>query len=515
MNRKSGRPGGAAPGRAQRRLARLTVTIPLVPGGTPSTVSVASAINLGRRALADGDFHSAIFLGEQLRRAPGATLAGLVLLTQATLGLGRPGDALELSRQLLDIGVEDADDVLVCARGLHLCNRHAQAIELLGNALERAPMHTGLRLARGEMLGEIGERDAAVAELRRVIRLDPRCYAAYRSLAMLDTLGDEDVQALERAPAGSAGRAQAAAGLAFAWRQRGDVDREFRCLDEAHALLAPRDPWFPHEETEMADQVIAELDEAWFRAHPPVGASGERRPIFILGMPRSGSTLTEQILVSADGVEATGESLLFPWLLLDLASRRYGEPPYPEIAHKLQPDDLLALRRDYLRLVERVYTASPVFVDKQFTNWKYVGLLRLILPEARFVHTVRDPLDTCLSAYQQVFGTLGYGHNLEHLALILKDQQRVMAHWKALFPGEIHTLEYEKLIADPEAEIRALLAFCGIPWTDRALRFHETRRGIKTASVMQVRQPIYTSSVHKWKRYDKYLGPARRVLEGR
>jgi tetratricopeptide (TPR) repeat protein len=502
------------PPKAQAQRAPLTAAISLAPGRPPGQMSVAQALGHGREALAAGDFDSPAHIAEQLRRIPGLMREGLVLLLQTMVGLTRPGDALILAERLLAIGVESPTDVLAVAQGLQLASRHERAIELLTTALGRTPRNLALLHYRAELFGEIGEHGKATAELRAIIAQEPQFFAAYRSLAMIDELTDAEVAFLENATIPASGRIAAWSALAFAWRRRKDPQREFHYLDRAQALLAEKDPWIPAEETEMADQAIAMLDRAYFETRPAAPVTGTRRPIFIVGMPRSGSTLAEQILVSAEGVEAAGESALFPWLLLDLARRRYGLAPYPEIALRLTSADLLRLRDDYLDLVDRVYTRASVFVDKQFTNWKYLGLIRQILPEALFVHTIRDPLDTCLSTYQQAFAVLGYGHSLEHLALFHRDQDRVMAHWKALFPERIHTLEYERLVADPGKEIRALLSFCGIPWTERALRFHETRRGIRTASVMQVRRPIYHSSVRKWRAYEKQVEPARRVLQG-
>jgi tetratricopeptide (TPR) repeat protein len=486
--------------------------ISLGPGQPARHLTVADALRSAHDALARADFDTSAHIGAQLQRVPGAMRSALVVLLQTAVGLSRPDDALTLAERLLDIGVEAPGDVLAVVQGLQLANRPQQAVELLTATLQRRPREVRLLHARAEILGEIGEHLQAVAELRRLLKRDPRCFIAYRTLAMLDRLSDEQVAFLDRAAIPAAERSAAWSALAFEYRKRGEPDREFHYLDQAHAVLAVTDPWVPAEESEMADQLIAMMDRGYFEQRPAVVMDSGRRPIFIVGMPRSGSTLAEQILVSAEGVEAAGESALFPWLLFDLAQRRHAMAPWPDIALKLTSDDLVRLRRDYLGLINRVYTRAAVFVDKQLTNWKYLGLLRQILPEAVFVHTVRDPLDTCLSTYQQAFHVLGFSHNLEHLAQFHLDQARVMDHWKRLFPERIHTLEYERLVAQPEAEIRRLLEFCRIPWSDRALRFHETQRGVRTASVMQVRRPIYHESVQKWRAYEKHLAVARSIL---
>jgi len=513
MNRTPDRPGTDNRPKPLRALAGIRTRISLAPGAPPRQATVAAAINTARAAIGRDAPEVAIHIGEQLRRLPGAMVAATSLQLQALLYLGRAGDALTAARRLLALGVSETDDVLGVMRALQMSGRHEQAIELLSQALARDPRSARLLHARGELLGEIGDHGAAASTLRALLDSDRRFFAAWRSLAQIVPLSDADIAWLEAAaPATTAERIAAWSALAFAWRERGDPAREFLWLDRAQALLAAQDPWVCEDETEIADALLARLDRAWFAAREPAAVTPGPRPIFVLGMPRSGSTLTEQILVSADGVEAAGETGIFPWLLLDLARRRYGEPPYPEIADRLSAQDIANLRRDYLAEIQRVYTQAPAFVDKQFTNWKYLGLLALVLPEALFVHTLRDPLDTCLSTYQQAFYTLGYGHNLEHVARLHLDQDRVMAHWKTLFPARIHTVRYEQLVAEPETEIRRLYEFCGLPWSERALRFHETRRGVRTASARQVRQPLYRTSVKKAERYAAQLEPARRVL---
>jgi hypothetical protein len=204
---------------------------------------------------------------------------------------------------------------------------------------------------------------------------------------------------------------------------------------------------------------------------------------------------------------------VFPWLLLDLNMRRHPGLEYPQVAQALTADDLARLQREYLRTIHEVFTPAPVFVDKQFTNYKFVGLLSRLFPDAVFVHTVREPLDVILSTWQHVFPNLGFSHDLEHLALAWQDRAAIMAHWQRVLPGRIHDLVYEQLVREPEPTLRRLFEFCRLRWSEEVLRFHESRHAAKTASVLQVRQPFYQSSVGRWQPYAELLAPARRVLD--
>jgi len=500
-------------GEAQlRKLARAQLTVTPAPGQAAKKVPALEVVRAGERCLAVEDFSGALQIGEQLRKTDGLASEGLRLMVLIAVALGRPRDAWQLASQLLATGVPDARTAVPLAEALQLCNRHGDALAVVDESLRDAPGDANLRNLRGRLLAEQNDPTGAEQELRRTLRLAPELYSPYRQLALLGRLTPEDMARLSTAALPEAGQVDAWMALAAGYRQQGEVVREFEYLRRAHALVKAVDAWEPEEERGMARDIEAQFTTAFLESVPALPAA-RQRPIFIVGMPRSGSTLAEQILASTGtNVGAAGESQVFPWLLLDLSRRRYGEMDYPQLATVLTRSDLEQLQRDYLQTISEVYTQSLMFVDKQFTNYKYIGLLARIFPDARFVHTVREPLDIILSTYQLVFRTVGFSHDLEHLAQAWVDRARIMAHWHRVLPGRIHDLVYEDVVANPEPTLRALVDFCGLPWSEKVLRFNETERTVKTASQMQVRKPLYQSSVARWKPYAALLEPARRVL---
>jgi hypothetical protein len=186
--------------------------------------------------------------------------------------------------------------------------------------------------------------------------------------------------------------------------------------------------------------------------------------------------------------------------------------PFPDCALLASEADLAHLAGRYLATIAEVHTSSETFVDKQLESYMFFGLLARALPEARFIHTVRHPLDCILSAYQQVFASVPFANSLENLAIRYRNYTDLMAHWQRMMPGRIYTVRYENLVAQPEAEVRALLEHCGLPWDARALEFHASRHVVKTTSAAQVRQPIFASSVGKWRPYAAHLQPAMAIL---
>jgi hypothetical protein len=239
-------------------------------------------------------------------------------------------------------------------------------------------------------------------------------------------------------------------------------------------------------------------------------------PIFIVGLPRAGSTLVEQILASHSAVEGTMELPDVVSIVAQLGGRRKRneESLYPDVLAGLDHDELRSLGQRYLeqtRIQRR--TDAPFFIDKLPNNWAHVGLIHLMLPNAKIIDARRHPMSCCFSGFKQHFARgQSFTYGLDDVGRYYRDYVDLMAHFDRVLPGRVHRVIYERMVDATEAEIRRLLDYCGLPFEDACLRFYETDRAVRTASSEQVRQPIYRAGVDQWRRYDTWLGPLRAAL---
>ncbi|MFM7274833.1 MAG: sulfotransferase family protein, partial [Gammaproteobacteria bacterium] len=230
-------------------------------------------------------------------------------------------------------------------------------------------------------------------------------------------------------------------------------------------------------------------------------------PIFIVGLPRSGSTLVEQILASHPLVEGTAELPDIGRICSEI-SRRYPDPRYPDAVLQMEPGEFRELGTMYLERTRRMRSGKPFFTDKMPNNFASVGLIRLILPQARIVDARRHPLDSCLGCFKQHFA-LGqsFTYDLDDLADFYLGYRSLMQHWHEVLPGQVLDFRLEQLIREQEGQTHRLLDHCGLPWDDACLDFHRTARAVRTASSEQVRQPLYDSSVDYWRHFREQLSP--------
>jgi hypothetical protein len=245
------------------------------------------------------------------------------------------------------------------------------------------------------------------------------------------------------------------------------------------------------------------------------GGDASWSPLFIVGMPRSGTTLLEQVLASHSKVFGAGELETFKEAIHDCVESKRISPAYPVLVDFLSPDDILGLGQTYTSRVRQLAPDAPHIVDKMPLNFMFVGLIHLALPNARIINIRRDPLDTCISCYSLMFtGSQPFAYDLAELGRYYRGYERVMEHWhKVLPPGVLMDVQYEDLVADLEGVSRGVLAHCGLDWEDACREFHDTKRTVRTASTMQVREPLYRRSIGSWRRYEKHLGPLLQALE--
>ncbi len=388
-----------------------------------------------------------------------------------------------------------------------------EAQRALNRVLELDPGHVLAHMALADAHILLGEVDAAVAHYREVLRRKPDHAKAWLGLADIKTrpMTSRDLAELEKvvrkAALHSADRIALGFALARAQEDQGDYPAAFATLQTANSAKRATIEW-----DAKAEHAFVQRIERSF-AKPAASQNDTQRGgevIFILSLPRSGSTLVEQILASHPGVEGAGE-ITDLQRVIDAESKRRGQP-FPDWVEQVNQEDWERLGREYLDATKSLHGNGRRFTDKNLLNWKLVGAARAMLPGARFVHVRRDAVETCLACYRQLFRTGNpFSYDLAEMAGYYKDCERLCRHWQTGFPQAWHELVYEQLLADPEREIHRLLSFCGLPDDPSCLQFHRTKRVVRTASAAQVRQPLRRDTARA-RRFGKALDPLRTLL---
>lgn len=378
-------------------------------------------------------------------------------------------------------------------KALKLQVRTCEAIEALQRALRLDPTHVPARLTLADAQASIGQVDAAAAELRSVLKAHPGQAHAWFALANLKVvpLTGDDMARLrrhfEQADVTGEDRVLFGFALARALEDQGNLAASFEVLQHANRLQRQRVRWNATEHRAHVGDI-----ERVFVAPLPVPANPRlgSEVILIASIPRSGSSLVEQILASHPEVEGANEINDLPHVL-GVESRRRGHP-YPGWARDASPVDWQRLGTEYLTRTKRWLEHKPRFTDKNLLTWKHVGAALAMLPAARVVVVRRDPLETCLACYRQWFAVgAEFSYDLGEMADYCLDFVRLCRFWLERFPGQVFDLEYEALLADPDSVVRRLLDFCGLPFDSACLSFHQTNRPvISAASAAQVRQPL-------------------------
>jgi tetratricopeptide (TPR) repeat protein len=291
----------------------------------------------------------------------------------------------------------------------------------------------------------------------------------------------------------------------------GEYDRAFDQYHQGNDLARAIRPFDLQAHVQRNKAIMATYSKD-FMAQAPRAAQISERPVFIVGMPRSGTTLVEQILASHPAVFGAGELNEMHSIVADLETR--ASYPYPQCIESLTPDYCSEIAQRYLAFIDGLAPPQAQRVtDKMPSNYLHLGLITLLFPQARIIHCVRDPLDTCLSCYFQDFDErLPFTYDLTLLGAYYAEYQRLMAHWRSVLDSPWLEVRYEDLVADQEGVSRVLVEHCGLEWDERCLRFYETQRLVSTASYDQVRQPLYSRSVGRWRYYERHLGPLRQAL---
>jgi tetratricopeptide (TPR) repeat protein len=431
----------------------------------------------------------------------------------------RTGEALAELGLLLQREGDHPGHQNLKAAALGRLGSYEEAIQLYERVLAKLPDQPKIWMSYGHALKTVGRQEDGVAAYRRAIALTPTLGEVWWSLANLKTIAftDEDVAAMKAAleadALGAEDRLHLHFALGKALEERKDYEPSFRHYQEGNRIRNAMMGYDADEVKAAVDRSTRLFTTGFFAKRSGYGCAAPD-PIFILGMPRSGSTLVEQILSSHPLVEGTMELPDLPAIARRLGGLSGEAPLYPDAAAKLDAAACAAMGAEYLERTRiQRKTDRPYFIDKLPNNWIHVGLIHLILPNARIVDARRHPLDCCFSNFKQHYARgQGFSYSLPDMGHYYADYVRLMAHFDAVLPGRVHRLIHERLIEDPEGEVRRLLAYLGLDFDPACLRFHENKRAVRTASSEQVRRPLNREGVDQWRPYAEWLGPLEEAL---
>ncbi len=443
-------------------------------------------------------------------------IGGLLVRTVPLRHLDRLDEALEAARRAVTLAPDNGEAHVAMGEALQALGRtddalaaYERAAKLPGLALEKAMVN------RGICLMEIGETAAARAAFEQVLALFPRSISAWFNLSDIMTFqpGDPAIAAMEAllAPDTVQARNDRIAlhfALAKAWLDSGNDERAFLHFDEGNRQKRAT---FAYQADAVGrwTQSIANAFPASVFADPDIGVgeADDDLPVFVVGMPRSGTTLVEQVLASHGQVQGGGELATLNHIV-----DRIG--PYPAIVEQLTAAGFAAIGRQYIDHVRTLSNSKRRFVDKMPSNFLYAGLIARSMPQARIIHVRRNAADTCFSCYTKLFTREQlFSYDLMELGRFYRDYESLMAHWRSVLPPDrFIDVDYEDLVGDFEPQARRLIAFLGLSWDPACTDFHKTKRIIRTASLNQAREPLFTRSIGRAGRYTPYLGPLLAAL---
>jgi len=396
---------------------------------------------------------------------------------------------------------------------------HERALVLYRELLAETPQAEELHLSIGHAQKTLGRTREAIESYRAA-----RCRAdfgdAYWSLANLKTyrFSDDELECMRRQESGETtpfeDRYHFCFALGKALEDRGDYAASFDYYVRGNALKKSVSRYRPETIERNARLQMQVCTRDFFAARAGVGALSDA-PIFIVGLPRAGSTLVEQILASHSRVEGTLELPDIPRLVAELVGRdgERDDPRYPAILASMQPQEFRRLGEAYLADTRPYRTGKPHFIDKMPNNFRHLGLIRLILPNARIIDARREPMACCFSNFKQLFASgQEFTYGFEDIARYYRSYVSLMNHWDAVLPGKVLRIQHEELVEDLAEHVHRLLAFCGLGFEPACLEFHKTDRSIRTASSEQVRQPINRAGLDQWRHFEPWLDPLKQAL---
>ena len=433
--------------------------------------------------------------------------------------LRRRRDACQVAEEAAAIAGDDGRALWEIGRIYSRCDDPAGALPLYLRAQHALGNHPALLhdLAMAQFFtGDIGGAEQNLEALLATASTTAHAHALYlRSTLRRQTDADNHVEDLQRRLAtgfaNAAGRAPCLFALAKELEDLGRSEESFDALAEAAALKRQHMTFDAAAERASIDSIRVEYTNDVMQTDVP--GHDEEGAIFIVGMPRTGTTLLERMLGRHSDVSSAGELLDFGQLLAAACRKAHADHPGSTLVEVSRKIDFAALGREYMVSAREAAGGSQVFIDKMPVNYIYCGLIKRALPNARILHLVRDPMDSCYAVYKTLFNqAYPFSYDFEELADYYATYHRMMRHWHEVLPGAILDVRYEDLVTDTDAQARRVLAWCGLDWQDAVLAPSHNDTPSTTASAAQVREPVYTSSLHKWRRYEVQLMPLRNRL---
>ncbi len=502
---------------AQDKIAEAAAVLADLVARHPQYTAAQFNLGIARKAL--GQWQAALTAFDATHRLEPEMVVAIIEAARCLYALGRPERASERYRAYLARMPEDGSAVREASEALYEQGEVQAAVELLRQRIERQPDDLEAANVLADFLHNLGDHDAARQVHEAVLRHRPDEVGAWTGLARLTRVrdpGDPLRMRLTTLLAQTDPASPAAAALHFALGKAddeiGDHAGAFAHYRLGNAYRRRQASYERRVLEDKVDRILATFDGATIQR---LGALGDPSDlsVFVVGMPRSGTTLVEQVLASHPQVHGAGELRYFASLPARLPALIGSSAPYPECCRALEGSGLRAIAEPYLALLRRHAPRARRVIDKLPGNFLHLGLICGVFPYARMVHCLREPADVCLSIYFQHFRDQhDYAWDLDDIAHFYGQYRRVMAHWRGVCGARILDVHYEQMVERFEPTARGLVSHCGLEWDERCRDFHAIERDVRTASNVQVRQPLYRSSLRRWERYAECLPESVRVL---
>jgi tetratricopeptide (TPR) repeat protein len=470
---------------------------------------VGTIIKLGNVYIAARQFTESILLYEQalellpnnahLHRHLGASLQRM----------GRTKKAVACFEQALHLDPDYVDVRIDLARVLRQAGRAEEALSPLEEAVDLDPDNGEAHITLALTLRQLAQTKPAIEQLKKFLTIRPACGSAYYHISMIEPEQEwipvvEELVSDPKLPKGDASYCHFALGNFLDSGK--SFDQAFRHFKKANKLRREKLTYDAKDNSQTVDNLINFYSKTFFEDRRRFG-SASQLPVFIVGMPRSGTTLIEQILSSHAEVHGAGEVEAFPGVSHSIAEQLKDAGPPPDCMTFIDRKLVEEFSAQYLQELTLQSPSVARITDKQPGNFVRIWLIKTLFPDARIVHCQRNPLDNCLSLFFHCFTPLTCSFELTELGQYYLDYQRLMSHWQKLFPGEIFTVQYEELVTDQERVSKQLIDYLGLEWDENCIDFHNNERNVMSPSNIQVRQPIYDSAMNRWKNYEEHIQP--------